>query len=559
MRGLTPHPHTQASLMPRLLLDPSWKAVPKTKIPMHSIVLGDGYSIDTDVYQTVDEDYQIEKSGITEGQLASLLLLIRQLAGVDEFEWSPDINRYPLKSYRMPNHSVTKIGLGYYKISALIRRVGVQELPPSPTIISVTASALPNPVFVGSATQLSAVVVGANGFDSSVTWSITGGTASISGTIITPTGAGTITAKATSVQDPTKHGSVSIAVQVPVSVTSITASASPTTITTGSISQLTSQLTGSGAFNPNVVWSIVSGGGSINGTQYTAGSSAGTVILRAASVSTSSVQVNVTLTVQAAVSNAVTGITASASPTTIALNGNSQLSAQVTGTGTFEASVTWSILSGGGSISAGIFGTQYTASSTAEAVILRAASVANPSIQADISIAVQATVPNAVTGITASASPTTIATGATSSLTAQVTGTGNFSSSVTWTVISGGGLISAGMFGAEYTASSSAGTVVLRAASSSTPSVQTDISIIVQAPSTSTGNTLIVNGASWTAESDVDGNYIAIRPYSVSGPQYSTSLIAAIKSAMDAKYGLNLTYDSYIAEDTGIFYYFYVP
>lgn len=90
---------------------------------MHSIVLGDGYGINTDVFDVTEEEYQIERSGLTDNQLTSLLLQIRQYAGVDQFDWSPDILRYPLKSYRMPSHAVTKIGLGYYKISATLRRV----------------------------------------------------------------------------------------------------------------------------------------------------------------------------------------------------------------------------------------------------------------------------------------------------------------------------------------------------------------------------------------------------------------------------------------------------
>lgn len=109
--------------MPRLILDPSWNATPKTKIPIHAIELGDGYGIQSDVFRAIDDEYQIEKSGLTETQVTALILQIRQFAGVDSFDWSPDIARYPLKSYRMPNHIVTRIGLGYYRISASLRRI----------------------------------------------------------------------------------------------------------------------------------------------------------------------------------------------------------------------------------------------------------------------------------------------------------------------------------------------------------------------------------------------------------------------------------------------------
>ena len=109
--------------MPRLILDPSWNATPKTKIPVHAIELGDGYGVQSDVFRVTDDDYQIEKSGITEGQITALILQLRQFAGVDKFDWSPDIARYPLESYRMPNHIITRIGVGYYKISASLRRI----------------------------------------------------------------------------------------------------------------------------------------------------------------------------------------------------------------------------------------------------------------------------------------------------------------------------------------------------------------------------------------------------------------------------------------------------
>lgn len=109
--------------MTRLILDPSWSATPKTKIPVHAVELGDGYGIQSDVFRVVDDDYQVEKSGIPEHLIEPLILQLRQFAGVDKFDWSPDIARYPLKAYRMPNHIVTRIGLGYYKISASLRRI----------------------------------------------------------------------------------------------------------------------------------------------------------------------------------------------------------------------------------------------------------------------------------------------------------------------------------------------------------------------------------------------------------------------------------------------------
>ena len=580
--------------MPTLVLSPSWRATPKTKVPMHSIVLGDGYGIDSDVYQSLDEDYQIEKTGINENELSSLLLQIRQFAGVDEFDWSPEPSRYPLKKYRMPSHSVTKIGLGYYKISASLRRTSINPLETLlqtlPTITSVSPSS--TAVRAGDSSQLSAIVNGTGIFSRVVNWTVQPGSTAVGTISILADGAiytapvnseGLVSIlRATSAQDSSKFGEVTITIQAPIArITAVVASS--TTVRSDESGQLSAIISGVGSFSSEVVWSIqpsstafgtisilngvliytapnnsvgltsilratsaqdpskfgevtitiqplltgitsveasadvVRSGGSgqlsaivigigvfsdyvdwsiepsstaigiisdSNGVIfYTApANSTGLIsILRATSAQDSSKFGEVAITIQAPIASEVTGITASASPNNISANSTAQLTAQVSGTGSFSTDVTWTVISGGGSISYGMFGIQYLASSTVETVVLRASSTSTLSVQTDVVITVQAAAASEVTGITASASPTNIAVNSTAQLTAQVSGTGNFSSGVTWVVISGGGSISYGMFGIQYLASSTVGTVVLRASSTSTPSVQTDVVITVQA------------------------------------------------------------------------------
>jgi hypothetical protein len=88
----------------------------------------------------------------------------------------------------------------------------------------------------------------------------------------------------------------------------------------------------------------------------------------------------------------------------------------------------------------------------------------------------QATSPT-ISSVTPDCSPSPIATGDTSQCTANVQGTGSFSSAVTWSVTGGGAISSAGL----YTAPSSAVTAAITATSTQDPSKSGTASITVQA------------------------------------------------------------------------------
>ena len=348
---------------------------------------------------------------------------------------------------------------------------------PGPTAIS--ASIHPSSIVQNGTAQLVAELTGNGVFDQTVIWSILSGEGSISGTTYTAgPNLGTALLRAASLVKPSISQDVEVIIDDPRTVTGITASTNPTTIATDGTSALTAQLTGTGSFNPEVAWSVVSGGGSvvntINGYVFAPSSNPSTVVLRAASVSTPTINTTVSITVLLA---GVTGITASANPSTIDTDATTSLIAQLTGNGSFNPAVSWSIISGGGSIT----GTQYRAGLNAETVTLRAASVSTPTINSTVTIAVRAVVSNAVTSVTASASTTTLAYGQTTPISAQVSGTGSYNTAVTWSIFSGGGAIESDMFGLQYRAGSTPATVVLRAASASTPSVFGDVSITVQA------------------------------------------------------------------------------
>jgi streptogramin lyase len=91
-----------------------------------------------------------------------------------------------------------------------------------------------------------------------------------------------------------------------------------------------------------------------------------------------------------------------------------------------------------------------------------------------------------ITGIDATANPATVASGATSSLSATVSGTGAFSPAVNWSIVSGGGSLSASTGSSvTYTAPSvtSSTTVQIKATSAGDSSVSKTIQVVVSAPS----------------------------------------------------------------------------
>ncbi len=92
----------------------------------------------------------------------------------------------------------------------------------------------------------------------------------------------------------------------------------------------------------------------------------------------------------------VTGIEASATPSTVASAGTSSLTATVSGTGSFDGNVNWSILSGGGSISNGTGNTvTYTAPTVTinTGVQIKAVATGDSSISKTLQLTVQAAPP----------------------------------------------------------------------------------------------------------------------------------------------------------------------
>jgi hypothetical protein len=110
-------------------------------------------------------------------------------------------------------------------------------------------------------------------------------------------------------------------------------------------------------------------------------------------------------------------------------------------------------------------------------------------------VACPPTVTDKITGIDASATPATIASGTTSSLTATVSGTGTFNAAVSWSILSGGGTLSAtNGSSVTYTAPTVTATtpVQIKATAVGDSSVSKTLQVVIT-PSTAPSGTLGLN------------------------------------------------------------------
>ncbi len=211
--------------------------------------------------------------------------------------------------------------------TAVVRATSVQDaskfalvsitITPRPTVSSVTVSADKTTLPSGEIADLSMSIVGTYGATQAATWSIVAGGGALSETrsginvltaptVSSPT---TVTVRATSIDDPSKFGTINITVQPPPansSVTDITISA-VSTVVSGAQEAFYAYVTGLNDPSKGVNWSIVSGGGTLSrqngsGIVYTAPivPSATQVVLRATSAQNPAISQTATLTINPA-------------------------------------------------------------------------------------------------------------------------------------------------------------------------------------------------------------------------------------------------------------------
>jgi hypothetical protein len=211
----------------------------------------------------------------------------------------------------------------------------------------------------GQALLLTATVAGTGSYDHTVGWSATGPGGAPGGSFTSPIGTSTyfsatvisttaFTITATSNGDPSKKATTTVTVTPAGSgtITSVTVSPPvPATIASGEYSCLDATVNGTGSYDDTVTWSATPSGGDFTDpsstyTCFTASVAATTVFtLTATSHGDPSKSGTTTVTVNPG--NAVVSVSVVASPASIVMGGTSNLTATVTGTGTFSDQVYW--------------------------------------------------------------------------------------------------------------------------------------------------------------------------------------------------------------------------
>ncbi len=145
-------------------------------------------------------------------------------------------------------------------------------------------------------------------------------------------------------------------------ITSVTVSCTPASIQTGQTSQCSATVTGTGSYSSAVSWSVSpTSMGAISSSGVFTPASAGTASITATSTQDSTKSGTATVAVTAA--SSITSVSVSCSPNTVPEGGNSQCTATVQGTGSFDPTVTWTA-SLGSIVSAAADTATYTAPSS---------------------------------------------------------------------------------------------------------------------------------------------------------------------------------------------------
>jgi len=335
-------------------------------------------------------------------------------------------------------------------------------VPASVTSVAASPSALA--INVGAQNSFTAAVAGTGNFSAAVTWSAQRGSITSTGLYTAPTTGGSDVVTATSVQTPGKTANASVTVVVPAAVTSVVASPGTLTINAGAQNPFTATVAGTGNYSAAVTWSAQRGSITSTGL-YTAPATGGSDVVTATSVQTPGKTANASVTV--VVPAAVTSVVAS--PATLTINAGAQnpFTATVAGTGSYSAAVTWSAQRGS-ITSAGL----YTAPTTGGSDVVTATSAQTPGKTANASVTV--VVPPVVNAVAAIPATLSVISSAQAQFAATVTGTGSFSSAVTWSA-QRGSITSAGL----YTAPSTAGSDVVTASSVQTPGKTAIVAVTV--------------------------------------------------------------------------------
>ena len=325
---------------------------------------------------------------------------------------------------------------------------GASFLPNSQTstVAAVSVACTPSSISTGGATQCQAVVTGSGAYSSDVMWTADIGTISSSGLYTAPatsaSGSATVTVTATSKQDKNKFGRGVLSFgngRNTSAVSGVSVVAKPSSLTMGESANCDAAVSGSGNYSSAVSWTATGGTITQSGIFTPSGPGSGTCTAYSTQ-DTTKFGTAIINTASVPLSAIVTGVSVTATPSSINMAQTSTCSANVIGTSSYSDAVTWSA-TGGTITSGGVFIPSGVGTGTCTAT---SAQDSTKSATASIGISA-APISVTVTGIAVIANPSSINTSQTATCLANVSGTGAFSKNVTWSA-TGGTITSSGVF-----------------------------------------------------------------------------------------------------------------
>ena len=321
----------------------------------------------------------------------------------------------------------------------------VISLTALPTITGVKVTCQATSLTVNGSTPCASSTTGTGSFTSAVTWSTSAGSITPAGVLTAPANGSSVTVKATSTEDPTKSGTTvvsltaALAISNPhVTVTSTTVTVTWTLNSTQANSAVSYSTPGSAEsitpYNPSTSAQPTF---TLNGFKP---STPVSLVLQSWLPNGQSVSASLYATTSAGAST-ISSVAVYCSSNSVQAGSTLACSPGVTGTGSYSNAVTWST-SAGSITSAGVL----TAPKTGTSVVIKATSVQDTSKFATKTIAINQT--SAVNGITVQCSGASVQAGSSLPCSAGVTGTGSFSTAVTWSA-SAGSINPAGLFTAS--------------------------------------------------------------------------------------------------------------
>lgn len=363
----------------------------------------------------------------------------------------------------------------------------VITLTPLPTITGVLVTCQASSLTVGGNTSCASSVTGTGSYTSAVTWSASAGSISSAGLLTTPSTGTSVTVTATSTQDPTKSGTAVITLNPALAITNPVITVTSTTVTVGwtlNNAQANSAV-GYGApgnvTNITPYSSLVTAQPSFTLTGF-APSSPVALVIQSWLPNGQSVSMNLSTTTAAA-SPTVTGVSVACAASSVLAGNSTACSASVAGTGKYTSTITWSA-SAGSITSSGVL----TAPTTGTSVVVTATSTQDPTKSATTIVAV--TPLPTVSGVTVTCPAGTLIAGSSATCSAAVSGTGNYSSAVTWSA-SAGSITPAGVLTTPTT-----GTTVYVKATSVQDSTKSAITSITLTPPTAVSSLSVTCPAS---------------------------------------------------------------